>query len=92
MTYKARIKFAEREWLVIDNLEYEGKKYYYIVEDVSEELDKLENIEDYNKDIDLEFIYKVENGNYRNVTDEELIEKLLCIVGVKVIENNLQQK
>ena len=37
MTYKMRIKFDNREWLVIDNIEYEGIKYYYIIEDISEE-------------------------------------------------------
>lgn len=36
MTYKARIKFDNAEWLVMDSVEFEGTKYYYIIEDISE--------------------------------------------------------
>lgn len=88
MSYKARIKFDNREWLVIDNIEYEGIKYYYIVEDVSKELDNLENIEEYKGKLTLEFIHKVENGNYRNVTNKELISKLMAIVATRALNNN----
>ena len=87
MVYKARIKFDNREWLVIDNIEYEGKKYYYIVEDVSEELEKIENLEDYKGNITIEFIYKLDDENYANVTDQELISKLLAVVGQRAILN-----
>ena len=47
MTYKMRIKFDNREWLVIDNIEYEGVKYYYIIEDISEELNGLKSLDEY---------------------------------------------
>ena len=81
MTYKARIKFGNKEWLVIDNIEYQGIKYYYIIEDISEEIENLKNIEEYEGHISIEFIYKLDNGNYKNVTDQELISVLLGIVG-----------
>jgi len=87
MSYKARIKFDNREWLVVDNIEYEGIKYYYIVEDISKELDNLENIEEYEGNLTLEFIHKVENGNYRNVTNKELISKLMAIVATRTLNN-----
>lgn len=87
MSYKARIKFDNREWLVVDNIEYEGVKYYYIVEDVSNELEKLENIEEYNGKLTLEFIHQVENGKYRNVTDRVLISKLMAIVATRNLNN-----
>lgn len=87
MTYKTRIKFDNREWLVIDNIEYQGIKYYYIIEDVSKELEKLKNIEEYKGNFTLEFIYKLDNGNYKNVTDQNLISKLLAIVGKNALLN-----
>ena len=87
MSYKARIKFDNREWLVVDNIEYEGVKYYYIVEDVSAELENLESIEKYNGNLTLEFIHQVENGNYRNVTDKVLISKLMAIVATRNLNN-----
>ena len=62
MTYKMRIKFDNREWIVIDNIEYEGKST-------------------------IEFIYKLDNGNYRNVTDESLLNTLTAIVGKRAVLN-----
>ena len=91
MIYKARIKFADKEWLVVDNIEYDGIKYYYIVEDISEELeelDKLGKLEEYSGKMTLEFIYKLDNGKYKNVTDEELLEKLHDEVAIKAINSN----
>lgn len=87
MTYKARIKFDNREWLVVDNIEYEGRKYFYIIEDISEQIENLQSIEEYEGNISIEFIYKVENNKYRNVTDEELITKLCSIVAIRAINS-----
>lgn len=87
MSYKARIKFDNREWLVVDNIMYDNQKYFYIMEDISEELEKLDNIEDYKGKVAIEFIYKVENGNYRNVTDQELISKLSAIVAINALNS-----
>ncbi len=81
MTYKARIKFDNSEWLVIDNIEYEGIKYYYIIEDISEQLNDLKSLEDYNGNYKMEFIHKLPNGLYTNVTDQNLIDILFAIVG-----------
>jgi len=89
MEYKARIKFFDKEWLIIENIEYEGIKYYYIIEDISEKLEDIENIEDYEGNFSIEFIYKLENGNYRNVTDKELIEKLSSIVALKKMASEM---
>lgn len=81
MTYKARIKFDDKEWLILDNIEYQGVRYFYIIEDISEQLEELDKIEDYKGEFLIEFIYKKENGNYKNVTDRDLKNKLLFIVG-----------
>ena len=88
MTYKMRIKCDNREWLVIDNLEYNNVKYYYIIEDISDKINNLESLEDYEGTYSMEFIYKLDNGNYKNVTDRELIDKLLAIVGKNTILSN----
>ncbi len=87
MTYKTRIKFANRQWLVIDNIQYNQQKYYYIIEDISEQLIGLNSLEEYEGNFLAEFIYEIDNGNYKNVTDQELIEQLLAIVGQKTILN-----
>lgn len=87
MTYKMRIKFDNREWLVIDNIEYEGVKYYYIIEDISEELNVLKSLDEYEGPVTIEFIYKLDNGNYKNVTDEALLNTLTAIVGKKAVLN-----
>lgn len=85
MTYKARIKFDDRDWLVIDNIEYENVRYYYIIEDISDKLEGVDSIEEYKGKFNLEFIYKLDNGNYRNVTDKSLIDKLMAIVAQRAI-------
>lgn len=85
MNYKMRIKFDNREWLVVDNIEHKGIRYYYIIEDISEELDKVNKIEEYQGNFNLEFIYKLENGNYKNVTDTNLINELMSIVAKNAI-------
>ncbi len=85
MTYKGRLKFGNKEWLLIDNIEYEGVEYLYIIEDISDELNNVKNIEDYEGRIHIEFIYKLDNGNYKNVLDNNLIENLLAIVGARKI-------
>lgn len=87
MTYKARIKFSDREWLVIDNIEYKGERYYYIIEDISEELNGLNSLDEYEGNFSMEFIYKLDNGNYRNVTDQQLIKQLLAVVGQRAVLN-----
>lgn len=85
MSYKARIKFDNRKWLVVDNIEYEGVRYFYIIEDISDELNNLENIEEYQGNISIEFIYKLDNGNYKNVIDQELIKKLSSIIAIRAM-------
>ncbi len=87
MTYKTRIKFAEKEWLVIDNIEYNGNKYYYVIEDIAEQLEKVNDLEKYEGNYQIEFIYKLENGNYSNLVDQDLIQRLLAIVGQKALLN-----
>ncbi len=75
---KARIKFNNRNWLVFDSFIFEGKKYMYIgSEDTANNLEKINSIEKYDGKIELEFIYELPNKNYTNVTDKDLIQRLL---------------
>ena len=83
MSYKARIKFDDKEWLVIDNFKVGDIKYYYIIEDVSNEIEKAGGIENYDKSIDIEFIHDIGNGIYNNVVDPELKSQLLAIVALR---------
>ena len=83
MGYRSRIIFDKREWLVIDVVEYNGVKYSYIIEDISEQLDNLENVEDFEGKLTAEFIYELPNGSYANVIDKQLIDTLSGLVVLK---------
>ncbi len=88
MDYKTRIKFVNKEWLVIDNIEFNNIKYFYIIEDTSENLNNINNINELQKKYNAEFIYKLDNGNYKNVTDKNLINQLLNIIAQKMIHSS----
>lgn len=89
MEYRSRIVFDNREWLVIDVVEYNGVKYSYIVEDISEQLENIENIEEFEGRLTAEFIYKLPNDNYANVIDKELID---ILSGLVVLKNTTCEK
>ena len=78
--YKARIKWNDSEWLVVENVEYKGKEYLYIIADISEEIETTDNFQE---NIVIEFIYDTGNGGYANVTDVELKSKLSAMVATK---------
>lgn len=88
MDYKTRIKFVNKEWLVIDNIEFNNIKYFYIIEDTSENLNNINNINELPKKYAAEFIYKLDNGNYKNVIDKNLINQLLDIIAQKMIQSS----
>lgn len=87
MDYKARIKFKEKEWLVIEVFKYDGIKYMYIAEDVklSEPImtKDLENIE-------IKFIKATTENRYIEVEDPEQIQKLTTEVIEKMIEEETE--
>ena len=78
--YKARIKWNDNEWLVVENVGYKGKEYLYIIADISE---KIETTDNFQENIVIEFIYDTGNGGYANVTDVELKSKLSAMVATK---------
>ena len=80
-----KIKYADKEFYVVANVEYEGVKYLYIVENIYK--DGMENIEDIKEEIHVEtnFIYKLPNGQYQNIDDNVLFDKLLKLVHIDYI-------
>lgn len=83
-----KIKFGEKEFYVIAYLEYEGTKYYYIIEDsFNPENPDFDNLKE---DVftEVNFIFKREDGLYENVTDDKLFEKLSKLVTLDYIAGN----
>lgn len=73
----SKIKFGEKEYYVIDFFEYEGERYYYIMENFYQEgKDKIEDYHDIV--IEINFIYKTDNGEFSTVDDDNLWKKLLA--------------
>lgn len=64
------ITFGDKDYLVVDEFEHEGKKYLYIIEN------ELKN------DIELTYIVKTEDDCYETVMDENLF-KVLSLIEAK---------
>ena len=58
-----KIQFGEKAFYVVDDFEYDGRKYYYIYEDVYEE---GMDISKFDGDIEINFIFKREDGKFEN--------------------------
>ena len=71
-----KIKFGEKEFYVVDKFEYEGVTYLYIYEDVYVEGMDID-IEDFDGDIEINFIHKMPDGKFENIVDDELFNKLM---------------
>ena len=76
-----KVKFAGREYIVMDKFEYQDKEYIYIFEDISKDI-KGKDIKNLTENIEAkaDFIYKCEDGKYENVVDDNLYEKLMILV------------
>ena len=57
------------------------------MQDVYEEGVSIENL---NADIEVNFIYKCEDGGYKNVVDDELFNKLMTIASDRIIRNEAE--
>ena len=79
-----KIQFGEKDFYVVDFFEYEGVKYYYIYEDVYEE---GMDISKFDGDIEINFIFKREDGKYENVVDDNLFKKLLNLSSKRLVLN-----
>lgn len=81
-----KIEYNGKEFYIAALVEYKGVKYYYIVENVYKPGIDFDNLkEDLN--VEVNFIYKLDNGLYQNVGDEELFNKLLKLANIDYISN-----
>lgn len=72
----AKIGYAGKEFYVLDYFEYKDEKYYYIMENFYQE--GKDKIEDYTEaEIEVNFIYKTEDGEYATVDDDNLWKELM---------------
>ena len=79
-----KIQFGDKDFYVVDTFEYDGKKYYYIYEDVY--VDGMD-ISNFDGDMEVNFIFKREDGKFENVVDDNLFKKLLNIASKRLILN-----
>ncbi len=80
-----KIKFGEKEFYVVDRIDYKGVEYLYIYEDVYKEGMDITKFEG---DVEMNFIYKLGNGKYENVVDSKLFDILLQIATKRLFLNN----
>lgn len=92
--FKAKITFDGMDFFIYDYFDYEGIKYYYIIEDKSEQ---FKNEEDLNKfysnpteKIRIEFIFEFDKvtHTYKTVTDIDLLNKLNIIEAKRLFNKN----
>ncbi len=79
-----KIQFGDKDFYVVDRFDYQGVTYMYIYEDVYEE---GMDIEKFNGNIEINFIHKLDNGKFENVTDDDLFNKLLNIASKRLVLN-----
>ncbi len=89
MGYKARFKYDDKEWLVIDAFEYNGDKYMYLVEDIKVDIQKEEDIAKYQDQIRTMYVKSVGNDDYEEIVDPTLISELNLIVTKDALSNKL---
>lgn len=74
----AETKYGGKEYYVVDCFEYKGRKYYFIVDKIAvggedTEIDTLNSMSKSN------FIYKIYDRYFNNVSDEKLFDELFDI-------------
>ena len=80
------LKFNGKKFILVDRFEYKGKEYLYIIEDKSKEIEKLENPEDFQVNIEMNFLTKCNDGEYETIVDDELFQKLLQQEGLRNLQ------
>lgn len=79
-----KIQFGKKDFYVVDVFEYKNTTYLYIYEDVYEEGMDVSNFQG---DIEVNFIYKLDNGKFENVMDEKLFNNLLHMASKRLVLN-----
>jgi len=88
MEEMTKIKYGEKEYYISAIVEYEGTKYYFLIENVYKpdmpDIDKLEE----DLIIETRFIYKEQGDMYKTVLDKELLKKLKKLVSIDYLAGN----
>lgn len=79
-----KIQFGDKNFYVVDEFEYNERKYYYIYEDVYVEGMKMD---EFGGDVEVNFIFKRDDGKFENVVDDKLFNKLLNIASKRLVLN-----
>ena len=82
MINNQKIKFGDKDYYVVDFFEYKSQKYFYIVEDTYQE---GININEPKGNVEINFIYKCDDGKYENVVDDKLFQELLTEAGKRML-------
>ena len=78
--YKARVRYDDIEWLVIDAFKENGERYLYIIEDLEDNSESYREIQKYDGKVKCIFIKELPNKNYIEVEDKKELEELNKIV------------
>lgn len=79
-----KIKYGNKEYYVVDFFEHKGRKYYFIVENFY--VDGKDDISEYaNTKVEANFIYKVYDQYFDNVTDDRLYKELFGLVTKRIM-------
>lgn len=89
ITFKAKIEFDNQYFYVLDNFMYDGVKYWYIVEDKIEEIEKAGGVEKYKGKIRMEYIYEDEPEIYQTVTDAKLLKELDIVQAARITSGEI---
>lgn len=92
--FKSKIKFDNTDFLIYDYFEFKGIKYYYIIEDKSDEFKSEKDLTKFfegNKKIRIEFIFETDKENhiYMTVTDKKLLEELNMFEGMRILQGKI---
>ena len=88
MEEMTKIKYGDKEYYISAIVEYDGTKYYFIIENVYRpgmpDLDKLED----DLLVETRFIYKDHDDMYKTVLEKELLNKLKKLVSIDYLTGN----
>lgn len=85
--YIGRIKFEDKDWLIISNFIFAGKRYLYIVSDLDDGIKIIDNVEELNRykdSIEMIFIEEVDKDVYKRVDNPFLRECLFYECGYQI--------
>ena len=89
MGYKARFKYKDIEWLVIDAFKYNGEKYMYLAEDLKEDIENEEDLKKFDNKIRIMYVKSVGDNMYEQIVDPALITELDAIVAKDSLSGKL---